>query len=224
MRVICLFFLSLGVSYSFAQESFEVITHYKNGKPREHFFVSDTTTEFKDGPYAAFFPDGTHAKRGAFEHNKKAGIWHYYNRKGNLIERYSYTLNKSIEYTEHTRLGAVLDSIGLDTAFLREIDRVPHFIGGAPEYENWLLQNLKFPVIAKEMNLNGIVVASFLVDRDGIIRNPKIVRGIGAGCDDEVLRVLSIMPRWVPAVKDEKDIETVFMMPFYFNADKFLLY
>lgn len=203
----------------------EVSTWYRNGKLKEHFYISDTLNGIKNGEFTAYFPDGTLWKKGRFENNNKAGVWNYYDRSGLLIERYSYILHSSVEYNEPvSRIIQEFQTHTIDTAFITELERVPHFIGGKPELEAFLRENLKFPVVAKEKNLNGTVIASFSVSADGSITRPKIIRSMGSGCDEEVLRVLQLMPSWVPAIRQGQTYETIYYLPFYFDASKFLLY
>ena len=58
--------------------------------------------------------------------------------------------------------------------------------------------NIQYPEAARERGLEGVVVARFIVDKDGRVHDPEIMRSIGGGCDEEVLRVVKNLPQWVP--------------------------
>lgn len=107
------------------------------------------------------------------------------------------------------RLGA--QDIGV-TAEFENMDEYPRFPGcddpakSVEEREEcaevrllqFIYSNLKYPDAAKAKGLQGSVAVQFTVGPDGGIANPKITKGIGEGCDDEVLRLLGMMPKWTP--------------------------
>jgi protein TonB len=75
-------------------------------------------------------------------------------------------------------------------------DEMPEFDGGAIGLMRYVGQNISYPEMAKIINKEGIVYVSFVVNELGYVENAKVMRGIGYGCDEEVLRVVSKMPRW----------------------------
>ncbi len=78
---------------------------------------------------------------------------------------------------------------------------------------------LRYPEAAREAGVEGAVVVRFIVAADGRIEAPEIVRSIGGGCDEEVLRVVGEMPRWAPARKDGKPVAMSFNLPVRFKID-----
>ncbi|NOX45837.1 MAG: energy transducer TonB [Chlorobi bacterium] len=93
----------------------------------------------------------------------------------------------------------------------------PQFPGGEAALYAFLAKNLKYPRLAKEINLTGTVHASFIVWKDGTIKDVKILRSIGSGCDEEVIRVLNMMPKWNPGMQGGKKVNVSFHMPVVFN-------
>lgn len=75
---------------------------------------------------------------------------------------------------------------------------MPEFIGGPEKMYDWLNARINYPEYAKETNTEGTVYASFIVNADGHVSDVAILKGIGFGCDEEVVRVLSSMPAWDP--------------------------
>lgn len=79
--------------------------------------------------------------------------------------------------------------------------------------------NLKYPKEAIEKKVSGQAIVEFVVDTNGEVINPKIVKSLGAGCDEEVLRVIGLMPAWIPGqlagvpVKVKMNLPVMFQLP-----------
>ena len=82
---------------------------------------------------------------------------------------------------------------------------------------NAIYKNIKYPKEAKENKVEGMVVAKFVIDKDGSVIHPEIKKALGSGCDEEVLRVVSEMPKWIPGKKDGKPVAVEFMLPVKFK-------
>ena len=83
----------------------------------------------------------------------------------------------------------------------------------------YIYSNVSYPKVAKENKLEGRVIAQFIVDKDGSIINIKILRDLGAGCGDEVTRVLKSMPKWIPGKQRGKAIKVQYTLPVNFKLD-----
>lgn len=75
-------------------------------------------------------------------------------------------------------------------------EEMPEFEGGVTGLMKFVGQNVVYPALAREAGKEGTVYVSFVVNEIGNVENVKIMRGIGLGCDEEVVRVVSKMPRW----------------------------
>jgi protein TonB len=75
-------------------------------------------------------------------------------------------------------------------------DEMPEFEGGVTGLMRYVGQNILYPQIAREIGKEGTVYVSFVVNETGNVENVKVLRGIGFGCDEEVVRVVGKMPRW----------------------------
>lgn len=73
----------------------------------------------------------------------------------------------------------------------------------------FIFSNLHMPDAAKAAGINGAVKAKFMVTAKGEIKDPSILEGLGHGCDEEVVRIITMMPPWVPGEEDgtPKDME-----------------
>lgn len=95
-------------------------------------------------------------------------------------------------------------------------DKMPEFPDGEQAFNDFLRKNIRYPILAKENNIMGKVFASFIVNTDGSISDIKIVRAIGGGCDEEVIRVLGLMPNWKPGEVSGKAVKVKYMVPVNF--------
>ena len=87
-----------------------------------------------------------------------------------------------------------------DTVVHYAVEKKPDFPGHHEAYLRFLATHLHYPKEAKEKGISGKVFISFVVERDGSLSHLKILKGIGHGCDTEVLRVFRLMPKWNPGL------------------------
>lgn len=99
----------------------------------------------------------------------------------------------------------------------RVVEDLPQFPGGAAEFMKWLTKNLKYPVSAQKRNVKGRVVAQFIVNTDGTVSDLELTEHLEASCDQEVLRVLRMMPKWQAGMMDAKPCRTKVCIPIVFN-------
>ncbi len=100
---------------------------------------------------------------------------------------------------------------------LRVVEDVPQFPGGLTEFIKWLSRNLKYPSELQERQVQGKVVAEFIVNTDGSITDVKVVGSLHPLCDAEVLRVLRMMPRWTPGILNDEPCRTKVCIPVVFK-------
>ena len=96
------------------------------------------------------------------------------------------------------------------------VESMPEFPGGEVARLQYLSENLQYPTLAREAGISGAVYVSFVVEKDGQISNIRILRGIGGGCDEEALRVVSEMPKWIPGRQRNIPVRVQFNMPIRF--------
>ena len=85
---------------------------------------------------------------------------------------------------------------------------------------DFIKKHLVYPKTAKENNIEGRVFITFVVDVDGSITDIKILRDIGGGCGKEAVRVIKLMPKWIPGTQRGRPIRTQFNLPIVFELDK----
>ncbi|AXE20551.1 hypothetical protein DR864_23845 [Runella rosea] len=105
-------------------------------------------------------------------------------------------------------------------ATLSNGDKNPEFPGGTPALSQYFSTNLKYPTAAARANVEGIVLVSFTVTKEGAIKDIVIDKGIGFGADAEAIRLISKMPRWNPALKDGQPVDAKCSVPVSFVLEK----
>ena len=78
----------------------------------------------------------------------------------------------------------------------------PSFRGGGITFEDWLARNLRYPVAAKRMGIEGTVIVEFTVDEYGNVSDATILESLHRLCDREALRLVRIMPPWAPGIRN----------------------
>lgn len=94
---------------------------------------------------------------------------------------------------------------------------MPEFPGGMPALMAYLQKNLRYPAQAREEEIQGKVMINFIVGKNGEIESAKMLRGIGAGCDKEALRVVNAMPKWKPGKQNGRNVRVYFTLPIVFK-------
>ena len=92
----------------------------------------------------------------------------------------------------------------------------PEFPGGMESLNKYITDNLKYPQLALENNIQGKVYISFFVEKDGSVSNVRVLRDIGGGCGKEAKRVVMSMPKWKPGTRSGRPVRTQFNLPINF--------
>jgi TonB family protein len=100
------------------------------------------------------------------------------------------------------------------------VEVMPEYPGGVNEMMKFLAENIKYPTVAKENGISGKVYVTFIVEKDGLIGDITILRGIGAGCDEEAIRVIKMMPKWKPGTQRGQAVRVQYNLPIKFALDE----
>lgn len=102
----------------------------------------------------------------------------------------------------------------------RAVEEAAVFPTGIPGLMHYVAHSLKYPAKAKAAGVEGKVLVRFVVLPTGAIGSATVEKGIGSGCDEEALRVVKHMPRWLPAKQDGQAVATQYVLPIQFSLDK----
>ena len=97
------------------------------------------------------------------------------------------------------------------------VEVMPEFPGGQGALLQFLAKSIKYPVIAQQNDIQGRVTCSFVVGKDGVIRNIEVIRGVDPSLDLEATRVISMMPKWKPGMQKGKEVSVKYTVPVTFR-------
>lgn len=136
-------------------------------------------------------------------------------------------INMDIE----TQMDQVVKEVQVAAPVIEEEKEDPHQIfivveetavpvGGLTAFYTYVVDNLKYPAQARRMDIEGKVFVEFVVEKDGSITDVKAIKGIGAGCDEEAIRVVSNSPKWKAAKQRGKAVRQRMVLPITFKMTR----
>ena len=109
------------------------------------------------------------------------------------------------------------EEVGDSDEIFQVVEQMPEFPGGMEALLAYLGKNIKYPVSAQENNIQGRSIVEIIVNKDGSISNPKIIKSLDPDCDKEAIRVIMTMPRWNPGKQRGKDVRVKYTIPVTFR-------
>ena len=126
------------------------------------------------------------------------------------------THNKKISSSSYSKDFKIKDP-KVENKVFESVEEMPSFPGGMSALMKYLADNVKYPVDAQENGLQGRVVVSFVVERDGSITNVQAVRSVYPSLDSEAVRVVEAMPRWKPGKLNGLPVRVKYNVPVTFS-------
>jgi TonB family protein len=99
----------------------------------------------------------------------------------------------------------------------KDVEKKPMFAGGSPAFVQYLNENLQYPATARERGIDGRVLVTFIVEKDGNISDISVIQGIGGGCDEEAIRVMKNAPSWLPGENGGQKVRVQCTIPITFK-------
>jgi TonB family protein len=97
------------------------------------------------------------------------------------------------------------------------VENAPEFKGGMEAWNNFLKENLSYPERAKSNKVEGVVYLVFVINKEGKVESPEILRGVGYGLDEEALRVVKQSPDWIPGMQRGQKVNVRMRLPVKFK-------
>lgn len=107
-----------------------------------------------------------------------------------------------------------------DEQIYEKPDKIAQFPGGMDAYVTWMSANFHYPEKAIRNNVEGRVVLSFVVNKQGRIKDIKVLHSLSPECDKEAIRMVKAMPRWFAAEHQGRKVNCRFIMPVEFKLNK----
>jgi TonB family protein len=230
---------SVAVYYSITELESEdagvVSTFYKDGILKSQVSYSCISKKTKNGISQNFGKEGKILSQFTYLEGKKNGAFFYYFDTGEINIQgkyaadslqdslYSYYKNGASRRKDFYASGKLKDgkcftASGLDTAyFAYEIDA--EFPDGMQGLMRWIQTNLQYPQDAIEDDIQGRVYVSFIVNKDGVVSDIEIERGVTSILDREVMRLIGQMPNWTPGELDGFKTNSKMRLPINFTLN-----
>ena len=132
---------------------------------------------------------------------------------------------KDIEIKSSEETGEAVEAAPIDNGpeeveeeeiFMR-VEKAPAFPGGQKAMMEYLMKNIKYPAACQEAGIQGRVIVSFVVNKDGTIQNVEVIRGVHQKLDAEAVRVVKSMPAWSPGEQQGRKVRSKFQLPVFFR-------
>jgi protein TonB len=107
---------------------------------------------------------------------------------------------------------------GDDSKVLTFVEKSAEPVGGLEGFYKWVGRSLRYPVDARRMGIQGKVFVKFIIEMDGAITNVELVAGFGnIEINQEAIRIISIMPKWIPGTQSGRPIRQTYTLPIAFK-------
>lgn len=107
---------------------------------------------------------------------------------------------------------------GSDTGIVfTRVQEIPMYPGGENARKKFIKEHFKYSSLGQNVKIEGVVWISFIVEKDGSLSAIKVLNGIGAACDNEVLNVVKQMPKWIPGKRNGLPVRVILKMPIRFE-------
>ena len=104
-----------------------------------------------------------------------------------------------------------------ETKVFDVVEQMPSFPGGPSALMQYLSSNIKYPVVAEENGVQGRVVCTFVVERDGSITDVRVIKSVDPSLDKEAVRVVKSMPKWIPGKQNGSAVRVKYTVPVTFK-------
>lgn len=99
------------------------------------------------------------------------------------------------------------------------VEEMPSFPGGMEGMMTFMMKNMKYPADAQKNKVQGRVMLTFIVNKDGSLKDIKVVRSVYPSLDEEAIRVVKAMPKWTPGKQNGKPVNVRFTVPIVFRLN-----
>ena len=100
------------------------------------------------------------------------------------------------------------------------VEQMPEYPGGMSAMMEFIGKNIKYPVAAQKAKIQGRVVIQFIVDKEGNIICPRVIRGADPLLDAEAIRLTTIMPKWKPGMQRGQAVNVKYTVPIMFRLSR----
>lgn len=198
----------------------DIIEAYTSGKiPWYDPRMERNIESLRDGTFKEWYENGQLRKEIEYKEGKMNGHYISYWENGQIKREEYVGRDKLIEGKCFDQLGNLLK--------YSPLEQMPEFPGGEQMLLKFLCDNVKYPATMHELGIQGKVIVQFAVEKDGSLSDIKILLKLHPAGDKEAIRIISIMPKWKPGIKEDEPAATTYILPINFilqqmnNTDQF---
>jgi hypothetical protein len=183
--------------------------YFRNGKGK-------TVKSKRTGLWHFFYDDGKLSAKGAYKAGLKDGYWEMYYENGNLkLTGVYYNGLVSGDFKEYYPDGKPKEP----ALEYQNVSIEPQPPGGSLEaFENWVAATYILPQKAYKAKVDGTVIATFVIEKNGSIDNINIIGDLGYGTGEELERVLVLSEKWKPGIHNGRAIRVQYRIPLKIRA------
>ncbi len=193
--------------YEVSENTWQVRDYYIEGNIQMSGQYATKKTEVKKGEFIYYYKNGSVKSQGIFIADEEDGDWKYYDELGNLTRVTTFENGDALS-SEVWKDGKIVKDVVYDFVSVN-----PEFPGGEVEMIAFIQKEFNYPEKSRERGEQGVVYIEFVVEKNGSIKEVKIVKGVSKLLDKECLRVVHAMPKWKPGEQDGVPVNVRYTMP-----------
>lgn len=194
--------------------------YYKSGniKSEIHQLVvpikegDKNTMLYLDGKFREWYENGQLWKDLNYDQNNLNGEIMTYWDNGQLKRHELFQSGKSVKGECYNREGESVDFYSFMV--------MPQFQGGISALMDFLSRRVTYPVAMQKSHLEGKVFVGFMVNKEGLVTDVKVLRGVSPEFDEEAIRVAKSMPKWNPGMQDGEKVNVRYTLPIQFRLNR----
>lgn len=129
------------------------------------------------------------------------------------------TITETLDSRSSDAMASVPEGTQEERVVFIEVEHPADFPGGMDGMTEWLYAHLDYPEEAEKAGIQGRVIIKFVIEADGTVTHPEILRGLSPEVDKEAIRLVSSMPKWTPGKVNGKEVASYFTIPLVFRND-----
>jgi TonB family protein len=194
-------------------EAYIVTDYYMSNKPQMVAVCSSIVPEIKNGKCTRYYENGLKDCEGMYTNNKETGTWTWWDEDGMDSTIAEYRADGTRNFTRLSR-GFKSEN---ENGVYEMVDEMPMYPGGYNKMNEFIAAEFKLPKEDKKAGTKGTFYISFVVDENGNIINPVIKKSLSKTCDEEALRMVRKMPKWIPGKLNGRNVKVKVNIPIKIN-------
>lgn len=182
--------------------------YYENGQLQLEGYYNSYNQA--DGTFTSYYKSGKVESVCTYKDGQKHGVFKQYFEDGRLKTEIKFE-NGELSITDEE-----IEERRKSNSYA-ELDQKPQFKGGEGAMLRFIGANLKYPTVAVDNNLQGTVTVRFVVSNTGDIKNVEVVKGFHILCEKEAVRIVKMMPKWIPAKHKGQNVSVYYSLPIKFR-------